>query len=185
MITLAHECLVFQLAGGESVPFSPEMISIELMGETAQWFDPDFVHQAAKAVFHYFKKEQGRQTVTLGEFAEALEKVLRGFSAENPPKPPAPTSPAILESDLCLLARESGQGWELVFFPRLRAELQAHLRQSPKVLRFHGLRPCVKHLVGVQRWSNRCQSLEEQIVSYLRECLNAERQKPQFSLVVE
>ena len=31
MITLASECLLFELANGESVPFSAEMISVEII----------------------------------------------------------------------------------------------------------------------------------------------------------
>jgi len=33
MITLAWDCLMFQMASGESIPFSAEMISVELSGD--------------------------------------------------------------------------------------------------------------------------------------------------------
>ena len=130
MITLAADCLLFQLAGGESIPFSADMISVDLMGETALWFDPDFVRQAAKAVFHYFQRELGRQTVTLAEFAEALEKVLRGFkpNAADPVEPSR--SLPVVQSDLRRLASDSGHGCELFFFPRLRDELRLRLQQK-------------------------------------------------------
>ncbi|HWI56807.1 MAG TPA: hypothetical protein VNZ22_06255 [Bacillota bacterium] len=181
MITLAADCMLFRLAGGESIPFSAEMISVELMGETAQWFDPEFVRHAANAVFHYFKHELGRQSVSVGEFAGALEKVLRGFQL----KPSPEGERAVRESDLCQLARESGQGCELIFFPRLRDELHQQLQHGPRVLRFRGLRGCVKQLLGVRRWNPRCRDLEEQIVTYLRECLNVEARQSDFALVVE
>ena len=83
------------------------------------------------------------------------------------------------------LAYESGPGSELFFFPRLRAELQRHLQQAPRVLRFRGLRGCVKQLTGARRWSLRCQSLEGEIVAYLRQCLSAEPAPKEFALVVE
>jgi hypothetical protein len=173
------------MAGGENIPFSAEMISVDLMGDTAKWFDPDFVKHAAKAVFHYFKHERGKQTVTVGEFAEALEKVLHGFTPQELPaaKPQPPVR--IAESDLRRLACESGQGRELFFFPRLRAELRQQLEQKPRVLRFLGLRSCVKQLVGTQRWTVKCQDLEEQIVNYLRECLGAEPKPAELSLLVQ
>ena len=38
MITLAWDYLLFQLAGGETIPFSAEMISVELSGEKAGLF---------------------------------------------------------------------------------------------------------------------------------------------------
>jgi hypothetical protein len=183
MIALASDCLLFQLAGGESVPLSSEMISIDLMGETVRWFDPEFVNQAAKGVFYYFKHELGLQTITVGEFAGALEKVLSDFALHA--SPPAGSKPeaAVLDLDLCRLAREWGDSGELFFFPRLRDELRQRLDQGRRVLRFRGLRGCVKHLVGARRWTFRCRDLEEQIVGYLRQCLGAE--SCELSLVVD
>ena len=82
MIALESNCLLFQLASGESVPCSAEMISVELMGSGDSVFDPEILRHAAASVFHYFKNELERETVTVGEFAVALEKVLRtlGFT---------------------------------------------------------------------------------------------------------
>ncbi len=202
MIALASDCLVFRLASGENVPFSSDMISVELMGETSKWFDAEFVHHAAKSVFHYFKHELGRQTVTVAEFAELLEKVLHGFAnMGSPPAAPPPTVPPappplvapappprtaeVLELDLSRLARESGDGSELFFYPLLRKQFQEQVRQSPRVLRYRGLRLCVKQLVGARRWSERCRTVEAQIISYLRECLSAETGARQVALMVE
>lgn len=185
MIALASNCLVFQMATGENVPYSVEMVSVELAGASAELLDPELVEHAACAVFHYFKHELGRQTVSAGEFAGALQKVLRGFAITAEAAAKAPSRPGVLESDLFRLARESGQGCELLFFPRLRAELREQLRQAPRVLRFRGLRGCVKQLVGAQRWSGRCRNLEAQIVAYLRACLSAENGPAEFALVVE
>lgn len=184
MIALSADCLVFEMANGESAPFSSDMISIELMGNTSKWLDQEFVTHAAKAVFHYFKEDLGRQTVTMAEFAEALEKVLDGFRLGDE-KPTAAQKPGhVREADLCTLAQESGACCELFFFPRLRDELRRHLQDGPSVLRFRGLRSCVKQLAGSRRWTPRCQTLEEQIVNYLRQCLGAESRLATISLVV-
>ena len=185
MITLASDCLLFEMATGESIPYSADMVFVELGGDTAELFDSEFVRHAANATFHYFKHELGRQTVSLGEFAGALEKVLCGFAGTAQVSTETNSRPRLLEFDLCRLADESGPGSELFFFPRLRAELQRQLRQAPRVLRYRGLRGCVKHLTGVRRWSLRCQSLEEEIVAYLRECLSAESAPKELALVVE
>lgn len=187
MITLASDCLLFQLANGESVPFSAEMISVELTGDTACKFDPHFIQHATNAVFHYFKNDLGRLTITVGEFSGALEKVLRGFglmaaSAEAEAEQPGPR---VLDADLLRLASESGSGCELFFFPRLRDELRHHLRREPRMVRFHGLRGCVKHLTGARRWSSRCETLQVQIVEYLRECLSAETPSGECALLVD
>jgi hypothetical protein len=161
------------------------MITIEIAGNSEGMIDTEMLRHAAASVFHYFKCELARQSVTVGEFALALEKVLRGFGltlyADDPP-PLENLNPA---ADLGRIARESANSLELFFFPRLRDELRARLRQSPRVLRFRGLRGCVKQLAGAQRWSARCEKMQEQIVEYLRGCLTAEPEPTDCALLVE
>jgi hypothetical protein len=187
MIALMSDCLLFRLASGESVPFSAKMISVELVGDAAGKFDPEILRHATASVFHYFKNELGREAVTVGEFAGALEKVLRGlgFNVSSDEPEPRRERRRIAEADLLMLARESGESRELLFFPRLRGELRAQLRQTPRLVRFRGLRGCVKQLAGARRWSLRCERLEEQIVEYLRGCLGAEPEQAGCALVVE
>jgi hypothetical protein len=184
MIALASDCLLFRTASGESIPYSADMMSEELAGDSLESFDPEVVQHAASAVFHYFKYELRRQTVTVGEFAGALENVLRGFAVTPEPVAQPRSKESVLESDLFGMAREAGEG-ELFFFPRLRAQLRQQLQQGARVLRFRGLRGCVKQLLGARRWSPRCQALEGQIVTYLRQCLFAEPGPVEAALVVE
>ena len=185
MIALASDCLLFETSSGESVPFSAEMISVELTDEGIGVFDPEFLKHAASAVFHYFKHDLGRITVTVGEFAGALEKVLRGFGLESQPATKNDAERRVVNSDLRRLACESGKGFELFFFPRLRDELRHQLSQEPQVLRFRGLRSCVKQLTGARRWSPRCQTLQDQIVEFLRNCFTSDASQPSCALLVE
>jgi hypothetical protein len=185
MIALSSDHLIFQLTNGESVPCSAEMITVEIAGNSEGLIDAEMLRHAAASVFHYFKCEMERQSVTVGEFALALEKVLRGFGLTLYADEPPPLANQILEADLRHIARESADSLELFFFPRLRDQLRAQLRQSPQVLRFRGLRGCVKQLAGAQRWSARCEKMQEQVVSYLRECLTAEPEQKDCALVVE
>jgi len=183
MIALGGDFLVFRLASGESVPLSSDMVSADLAQGAGEHFEPEFVDHAASAVFHYYKHELGRETVTLGEFAQTLEKVLCGFKLEAPKH--SSCCLRVRESDLSRLAGENEIGCELFFFPRLRNELRTQLKESPRVVRFRGLRRCVKHLAGAQRWCERCQSLQDRIVDFLRECLSVEEKHSDFALVVE
>jgi hypothetical protein len=190
MIQLKSDCLIFQTHDGEHIPCSAEWVTLELMGEGAQLVDPEVVHHASAAVLHYFKHELGRQSVSVGEFAIALEKVLRSFGlsvyADHQPEPPASPEPLrVLESNLNELASSAAsQAFELVFFPQLRQELKRKLDQSPNLLRFHGLRDCVKQLAGTGRWNRRCQSLHDQIVDYLRSCWETEPARRSCALMV-
>jgi hypothetical protein len=187
MIALQSDCLIFQLTNGESIPCSAEMITVEIVGSSDDYdtLDPKMLRHATASVFHYFKTELERESVTVGEFAQALEKALQGLGltlfAEKFEKNGATT----LEADLASIARESADSLELFFFPRLRHELRSQLRRSPRVLRFYGLRGCVKQLAGARRWSVRCEKMEEQIIEYLRQCLTAEPQETKCALVVE
>jgi hypothetical protein len=185
MIALSSDHLIFELTNGESVPCSAEMITIEIAGNSDGLIDPEMLRHASASVFHYFKTELQRQTVTVGEFALALEKVLRGFGLTLYADEPPPLTKQILEADLGVLARESADSLELFFFPRLRDALRTQLRQSPQLLRFRGLRGCVKQLARAQRWSHRCDKMQEQIVEYLRGCLTAEPEQKNCALVVE
>jgi len=134
--------------------------------------DPELVQNVASAVLHYFKVEQGKSFVSVQEFSRALATVLRGFGISVDAHEAAPRPRRIGESDLRELACESGKGFELAFFPRLREELRQQLNRSPQVVRFKGLRSCVKQLAGARRWTGRCQCLSDQIVDYLRHCLS-------------
>ncbi len=185
MILLADDCLVFHDAKGEGIPYSAEMISVEIMGDTASMFDPEFLKHAAAAVFHYFRDELGRNSVTFAEFSLALEKVLSGFKLSAADPPSNNSTPRLAKSDLCRLVTESGKGCELFFFPRLREELRAQLRLSPQLLCFQGIRPCVKQLMGARRWSPRCQALHDQIVEFLRSWMFQENEGTSCALVVK
>jgi hypothetical protein len=182
MIALAQSCLLFRLSNGESIPFTADMIAVELVDDTSRHFDEEFVLHAANAVFHYFKQDLACDTVTVPEFAEAMEKVLRGFSP-CALAAPGQAKPSVL--DLRRLAAASGKGCELFFFPLLRRELRQQLQHMPRMVRFIGLRGCVKQLIGARRWNLRCRNLEEQIVEFLRECLSAENGPDQCALVVD
>jgi hypothetical protein len=191
MIQLKSDCLIFQTNDGDQIPCSVEWVTLELMGECAQSVDPEVVQHASAAVLHYFKHELGRQSVSVGEFAIALEKVLRGFGLSvyadhQSAQPPVKVAmPKVVESNLNELASSAaGQAFELVFFPQLRQEMKTKLNQSPNVLRFHGLRDCVKQLAGAERWNSRCQSLDDQIVDFLRSCWETEPARRSCALMV-
>lgn len=184
MIFLSRDYLLFELESGERIPFSAETVSVELAGGEHGPFDADFLEQATKAVFHYFQNELGRESVKVSEFSGAMERVLRGFLQGGTPPAETLADRAVVESDLRQLVNEV-DATELQFFPRLRDELRAQLRTQPKMLRFRGLRGCVKRLAGARRWSPRCQDLHDRIVEYLRACAAVDSAGRDCALVVE
>jgi hypothetical protein len=185
MILLADNFLFFKLPSGESVPFSPEMISVELADGLGKPFEQDFVEHAAASVFHYFKNELGRKTVSVAEFASAFESVLNGLGLKLNAGRIAAVPDDAANKDLQLLAFHAGDACELAFFPRLRTAAQAQFQLTPRLIRFHGLRGCVKRLLGAERWSPRCDRLRDQIVEFLRRTLRQETAGDSCALLVE
>ncbi len=182
MILLHPDCLIFHTPGGDTFPCSAEMLTIELIGGHSAKVEPEVVREAAAAVAHYFRIELGQEHVTLDEFTEALSKALQRLGYDVILTDPALDELAVVAGsaelspalDLRQVATSCGKGFELIFFQYLRTELRNLLKASPRVLRFHNLRSCVKQLAGRQRWCPHCEQLSDQIVDYVRECLSSE-----------
>ena len=187
MILLRPDCLVFETAAGEHIPCAAKEVTFELVGEAAKWLDAETIENAAAAVLHYFRMERQQETVSVAEFASALEKVFRelGLEVKMSEVAAAPTAPSsgrpVVEADLRGLADDGG---ELFFFPRLRDEVRRRLDGTPRVLHFHGLRECVKQITGAKRWGAQCRALNDQIVDYLRTCFSTEKGGAGSALVV-
>jgi hypothetical protein len=183
MTPLPSNSLVFKLAGDGMIPCNGQAVTIKLTGEAADQLDAELVQNAAAGVLHFFRHELKRVSVSPGEFSAALETVLRGLGLLH-----IKAASSGLEGQACLAETDLralvGEGLELFFFQRLRAELRRKLEPSPRVLRFHSLRPCVMQLTGARRWSARCQVLHDRIVDYLRTSLCAEPAAKPCGLVV-
>jgi hypothetical protein len=183
MILLRSDCLVFEMNNGDHIPCSVSSVTVELMGGAMEHLDREVVQHAAAAVLHYFHHELQRTTVTLSEFTEALETALRGLGLNVTCDPSAAAERAV-DADLRRLAAEAGKVFELGFFARLRDEVRKELQSAPAMIRFSGLRGCVKQLAGAQRWCPRCQDLSDQIVEFLRSCLTSEKPPQPCGLTV-
>ena len=183
MIRLRSDCLEFEMSNGEKIPCSATSVTVELMGSAADLLDRHIVENAAAAVLHYFLHDLQKTSVTLSEFTQALEAALRGMGLNVSCDAPK-NAVCMREADLRALACESGKAFELGFFVRLREELRRGIEHSPNVLRFSGLRGCVKQLAGARRWCPRCQKLSDHIVEYLRECLSREQPDEPCGLMV-
>jgi len=178
---LRHDSLIFQTSAGEEIPCSAEWVTLELMGDAAVDVEPELIRNASAAVLHYFKEELQRTYVSISEFADALEKVLRGLGFQVLSDEPA--SPRISEGDLRHIVT-AGNGCELLFFQTLRQDLKKRLSEAPQVVAFRGLRGSVKILLGAERWSAKCQLLSDQIVEYMRTCWSSDFGSEKCALVV-
>lgn len=183
MIQLHPDYLLFETSHGQIIPCSAELIAVELIGDALGSVDPELVQEAAAAVLHYFRQDLGWTTVSVGDFSRALAEALQAVGIQIESGEVNGDEP-LASYDLRRLVLGSGRVFELGFFPRLRDALRSRLSRSPQVLRFHGLRGCVKQLTGAKRWSYRCQVLSDQIVDYLRACLATESARSCCGLIV-
>jgi hypothetical protein len=181
MIQLHPDCLIFRTSQGELIPCSAESVTIEMIGDASSMIDPEVVREAAAAVVHYFKYDLHRETVSVAEFSDALQRALRCFGFDvtaSTFEHGVPTG-----TDLRELAR-AADDYELVFFQRLREEFSRQTNQSSEVVRFWGLRDCVKQITGAKRWGHNCERLSEQVVDFLRNCLTIEPGAQSRGLIV-
>ena len=176
------------MSTGESIPCSAESVAVEIIGEAALNLDSNLIHNVSSAVLHYFKVDQEQDSVSIPEFTQVLEKVLRGLGFDvidgEQSQATLPNDSELKETDLRLLASESGKGFELAFFERLREVTKEKLATSPDQVQFFGLRGCVKQLLGARRWSSRCEDMSDQIVDYIRSCFATYSADPTCALVV-
>ena len=182
MIQLHPEYLIFRTTQGELIPCSAESVTIELIGDASSFLDPDTVREAAAAVVHYFKNDLGQHTVSVAEFSDALERALRCFGYQVSTTA-VENGRASVGTDLREVAAASDD-FELCFFKQLRDEFRRQARESEEVVRFCGLRGCVKRILGAKRWGQRCEHFSDQIVDFLRNCLSIDGASPARGLVV-
>ena len=184
MILLRDDCLVFEMNNGDKIPCSASSVTVELMGSAVELLDRDVVEHATAAVLHYFRHDLQRTEVTLSEFTEALEVALRGLGLNVTCDTPAKKPERLAHSDLRRLAAEAGKAFELGFFSRLREEVRKEVQLSPQLIRFFGLRNCVKQLAGARRWCPRCEQLSDHIVEFLRSSVTQENPSQPCGLLV-
>lgn len=174
MIELHAEAFVIEMSDGNLVPCTSEAIIEGFLEQTAGEVDPQLVRQAALAILHFYRVECGRTRVKVEELVRSLTTVIEGFSGRPAEEASSRVPGRMSAADLRQLAGDSGEGFELWFFVRLRSELRELLAGRPAVVQFHGLRGCVRQLTRSERWTRRCQRLNDQIVDYLRQCLGNE-----------
>src|SRR5262245_42007675 len=112
MIRLRPDCLAFKTDDGESIHCSAHQVVVELIGDAAIWLGKEVITHASEAVLHYFRNEKKQETVSVAEFVEALERVLKGLGFEVKAAPASTTPsasapPRVVEADLRDLANAS------------------------------------------------------------------------------
>lgn len=115
---------------------------------------------------------------------ERIEKALSSIGlsriAERMDRTPPP-----MRVSLSDLARRAGTGYELGFFHLLGEALQSAASGGACRIELHGLRSAVRRLVGAKKWTERCESLQRLIVSFIQQKETTARTAyPDFRLII-
>ena len=130
----------------------------------AKWWLADHV---VESVSSYLENEFDENVVTSVRLEKAVRSVLQviGYADVATCFRSAPP-PARLS--LAEVAREAGNGYELIFFELLRAKLREMLSVPVEKVQFVELRGCVKILRSAKYWGRDCNGLSQEIVEFIR-----------------
>ncbi|PWU08655.1 MAG: hypothetical protein C5B47_04320 [Verrucomicrobia bacterium] len=174
MIALKNNLPLIRLANGNLTPFERNWIIRSVSAAASQagyrkwWLSKHVV----EAVTTYFQQEAPAGAVTEPQLSTAVSSVLQVIGYADVAgrfqllPPPARIS-------LSELASRAGHGYELIFFDLLRSELRRALRAGANRIEFSDLRRCVKLLRSAKIWRRDCVGLNREIVSFIREEIQA------------
>ena len=147
------------------------------------WLD-DALRRAARAADHedfplveevrngielYLEHKCALRLLRLEELFERMRKMLVKIGCERIAEKLEPLAPPLTVS-LIGAANAAGNGFELAFFGKIRAELTLLHRAGAEVIRFTGLRESTLILRGEEKWDKRCETLLAEIEAFLKAC---------------
>ena len=165
MIQLNHYSIYVQLSNGEQMPLLAEDVAKSFCQSQplSAGLEPWQVEEIAAALIHHLRVNRKQENVAFGDFIVALSNLVSvcGLNATMDSK-------ALPCTNLYRLAQDTGYGFELAFFESVKQSIQQLRDCKARVIRFVGLRSCVKLLVGAKNWCKTCQRLNDEIVGFIR-----------------
>ena len=120
-----------------------------------------------ESVTCYLEQDFNAQVVTVPRIEKAVQSVLQviGYSdvAQHFRTMPPPVRISLEE-----IARDAGQGYELLFFELLRERLRHLVVSETEQVELCDLHRCVKRLRSAKSWRRDCSGLQGEIVSFIR-----------------
>ncbi|MEM9479179.1 MAG: hypothetical protein AAGA58_05885 [Verrucomicrobiota bacterium] len=187
MIALPNQLPLLQFGDHEVVQYEHRWLkdSITEAAQKAGHNDWCFANEIAQAVIEYLRERFHGSVITIDDLYEKIERVLshlgwRDIACELEAAPPP------LRISLYEIACSAENGYELQFFESLKRRLRNTTSAAPRQIVVCDMKKAVKHLCGVQRWTNRCDYLRHEIVTFVRReiCDNMRKSRRQFGLVL-
>lgn len=166
MIQLNPRSICLHLPHGETVPLLAKSVVHAYCEQKPLGIDMESwqLEEVAHALIHYLRVDLHRDTIAADDFFEALSTLVIVVGDHPAQKSEEP----IQSANLYHMAQEPGCAFELAFFRAVQRATREFKAQRTRLIRFVGLRPCVKLLLGAKNWGKSCQRLSDEIVDFIR-----------------
>lgn len=136
--------------------------------------DFPLVSEIRHGVELYLEHKCALRLLLLEELFERMRKMLVKIGCERIAEKLEPLAPPLTVS-LIHAANAAGNGFELAFFEKVRAEISTLRGAGAEDITFTGLRECTLILRGEEKWNRRCDSLLAEIQAFLVACKRESR----------
>ncbi len=173
MIAFRNDLPVVRFDDGRIMDFETRWLSEGLARAASRagyqkWWLAEHV---TETVVTYLRNDFDAPVVALPQLCTTVQSVLQVIGYADIATHFEPLPPPFRLS-LARLAREAGDGYELLFFRLLQDELRA-IADSPSLrVELFDLQPCVKLLRHAKNWRPDCAGLRAEIVKFIREELD-------------
>lgn len=169
MIALRDGLPLIRFHDGSVVAFERSWLSSALVraAEAAgykKWWLADHV---TESVTSYLEQDFDEQVVTIPRIEKAVQSVLQVIGYSDVARF-FRTMPPPVRISLEELARDAGDGYELLFFELLRSRLRDLVGSETEQVELCDLHRCVKRLRSAKNWRRDCSGLQGEIVSFIR-----------------
>ncbi|MGB0992297.1 MAG: hypothetical protein ACPG32_07480 [Akkermansiaceae bacterium] len=134
--------------------------------EKAERDDFPFVDDLLEGILHYLENKCPLRVLTIEDLHARMRRMLERIGCEAIAMELPLLAPPVTLS-LLRAAKEAGNGFELAFFNQIHDEIEDLKIHGCRELRFTGTRDCVKELRGVKRWTSPCETLHNEIITFL------------------
>ncbi len=169
MIALRDSLPLVRFQDGSVMNFERSWLSTALVraAETAgykKWWLADHV---TESVTNFLEQDFDASVVTICRIEKAVQSVLQVIGYSDVALH-FRTAPPPVRISLAEIARDAGDGYELLFFEKLRAKLRDVIYSETREVEICDLHRCVKLLRSAKSWRQDCSRLRGEIVSFVR-----------------
>jgi hypothetical protein len=170
MICLVGNLPVLEVGRLQVTGYGTEWIDTALAraAESCNRSDFPFIDDIRDGVLHYLEHKCPWRMLPIEDLFERMRRMLRRIGCDAIAENLQPLTPPLTVS-VGRAAREAGNGFELVFFRNLQAEIEDLRLRGAEEIRFVEIRDSALILRGAHRWTRSCDTLHQEILAFLQD----------------